>query len=463
MYLPTVLVAQFPTPTAWSPCGTSCPDNAFAVLSSSSAVVDDVARPLREALTVVLWAAAAALLFARARQGGKWRRWTIAPVLTIAVARTATFLLYVLGRRMDPNSGFVTVLGDVYLFSLPAITLAFAGGLLAQRLFTATALERLAQGLHVHATGREMRLAMSDALSDPGLSIVYRLGEPVGRWVDEQGRPVDAPEHEPGRAVTEVRVGGRLLAAIVYDADLVRDSALVAAATGYALTALENGHLLRELETSLQELSESRARLVAVADKERRKIERDLHDGAQQRLVALRVKLELAAEGVEPTSAEAAATMRGLEVDVDEAIDEVRLFARGIYPALLADRGLAEALRAVGSGAPIPTKVHTTGIGRYSPEIEGTVYFACAEALQNVAKHAPGASAVWITVADNGTLHFEVRDDGAGFDADEARWGTGLSNIHDRLSAVGGTLEVKSARGDGTRIRGTISRREAIS
>jgi signal transduction histidine kinase len=219
---------------------------------------------------------------------------------------------------------------------------------------------------------------------------------------------------------------------------------------------LDNQRLTAQARGLLHEVSESRARIQATADEERRRIERDLHDGAQQRLVALRIQLELEAEEAEPADAERAATLRRLGTDVEEAIDEVRSLARGIYPAALADRGLADALRAAALRSPVPTTVLAAGVGRYSREIETTAYFCCLEALQNAAKHAHGASAAVIELSDDGTLRVEVRDDGAGFDVATVDHGSGLVNMRDRLSAVGGELAAESSPGRGARIVITI-------
>jgi signal transduction histidine kinase len=226
--------------------------------------------------------------------------------------------------------------------------------------------------------------------------------------------------------------------------------AWVRAAHAYARVARENEQLVREL-------SASRARVLTVADHERRRIERDLHDGAQQRLVALQIRLALLREQIEPEAPESAAALRRFEGEIETASEEVRALAHGIYPPQLTERGLAHALRSAARGAPLPTTVHTEHIGRYGPAVESTVYFACMEALQNAAKHAHGATGVTIDVCENGRLRFEVRDDGPGFAPRErARDGSGLANLRDRLAAVGGELEIRSAPGDGTRVAGVI-------
>ncbi len=219
----------------------------------------------------------------------------------------------------------------------------------------------------------------------------------------------------------------------------------------------ENDRLVHDLSASLDELSQSRARLVTVADGERRRIERDLHDGAQQRLVAIQIHLALLRERLEDDAPESAAALQGIEDDVELATEEVRALAHGIYPPLLTERGLAEALQAAARSAPLPTSVRIAAIGRYDPEVESTVYFACMEALQNAAKHAGGASGVTIEVSDNGRLRFEVRDDGAGFAPGRMPSdGSGLANLHDRLAAVGGEIAIESSPGDGTRVAGVI-------
>ena len=199
-------------------------------------------------------------------------------------------------------------------------------------------------------------------------------------------------------------------------------------------------------------------RIVAAADGERRRIERDLHDGAQQRLVALRVKLDLLTEAVARDPEAAREQIGALEADVDATIDEVRSFARAVYPPLLAERGLAEALRAAARRAPIQATIVARNVRRHRLEVESTVYFACVEALQNASKHANATSAR-ISLSDNHRLRFEVHDNGDGFNTRDASGGAGLTNLRDRLAAVGGTLEVRSAPGKGTTVIGVVPNR----
>jgi signal transduction histidine kinase len=454
LYLPTALLAQFPTPSPWATCGTSCPSNAFALTGHSPVWIDDFVRPLREVLASLLYAAVAVVLVRRTLRAAALTRRVLAPVAAVAVYRTLGLAAYQALRAGGVESAAVDVVGWLYTLTLPLITVAFGAGLLSQRLFVADALERITLGLREHADAGALREALARALGDPSLRIVYWLPGEQGRWVDESGWPIKPPEAERGRAVTEITVDGRRLAAVSHDSGL--DPILVRAAGAHALTTLENERLLGRLHTSLDELAGSRARIAAVADRERRKIERDLHDGAQQRLVALRIKMEMVAERLDEEAPESAADIRRLEGDVDSTIDEVRSFARGIYPPLLAERGLSEALRAAGRGSPIPTIVNAREIKRHRPEIEATVYFACMEALQNAVKHAVGATGVVITLSENPRLRFEVRDDGKGFVVPTAPNGNGLTNLRDRMAAVGGEVEVRSTIGEGTTVSGVV-------
>jgi signal transduction histidine kinase len=228
--------------------------------------------------------------------------------------------------------------------------------------------------------------------------------------------------------------------------------------------ALHNVRLDSQLEASLdevkrrtEEVTASRARVVSAADAERRRIERDLHDGAQQQLVALCANLRLARELAGSDPAQATALLEELGHDIEAALNELRELAHGIYPPLLADRGLPEALSAVGRRAAVRTRVEAEGIGRYPPQVESTVFFCCLEALQNVGKHAGDVGSATIRVWEKeGGLLFEVSDDGAGFDPAAAARGAGLTNMTDRLGAIGGTLRIESSPGRGTRIAGAI-------
>jgi PAS domain S-box-containing protein len=224
---------------------------------------------------------------------------------------------------------------------------------------------------------------------------------------------------------------------------------------GVTLMALENQRLEAEARASLRELTDSRRRILTAIDRDRLRIERDLHDGAQQRLIALKVVADRGAERASDDADEAAELFRRIGSDASAALDEVRALARGVYPALLVDHGLVEALRDAASRSPIDAQVRARGVRRYPQEVEAAVYFCCLEALQNAEKHS-GATAVTIDLIGEGELRFEVRDDGRGFDADAEWHGAGLGNMSDRVAAVGGKLRVDSVPGAGTRVAGRV-------
>jgi signal transduction histidine kinase len=215
--------------------------------------------------------------------------------------------------------------------------------------------------------------------------------------------------------------------------------ALVAAAAGVLLVRRRYEELLRQLE-------ESRMRIARAADLERSRIERDLHDGAQQRLIGLRIKLSIAEELEDPSQ-----TLHELGSEVELALEEIRQIAHGVYPPLLSDRGLGDALKALATELPLPVQLAIADVDRKPPEVETAVYFACREAAQNALKH--GAKQLWIALTEHG---FEVRDDGPGFTPPTGTFNGGLRNMRDRIEAVGGQLAIDSAPGRGTRVRGVI-------
>jgi signal transduction histidine kinase len=253
-----------------------------------------------------------------------------------------------------------------------------------------------------------------------------------------------------------VLVDGRRLAAVVHDAALAPDTSLVRAAASYGLVVLENTRLIGELRSSLQRLYESESRSAVAARDERERIERDLHDGAQQRLVALRIRLELLAEGLNGDAPDRVGELVALAGQVEKTIDDVRSLAHEPYPDALARHGLAEALRSAATGAPVQTSVISHEIGRFDPEIEKTVYFSCLEAAQNAVKHARGATHITIVLDRGDGLRFEVRDDGAGFPGGPRANGAGLPNIAERVESVHGRLTIVSVPGAGTSVIGTI-------
>jgi signal transduction histidine kinase len=223
--------------------------------------------------------------------------------------------------------------------------------------------------------------------------------------------------------------------------------------------ASQAGLVLRNVRL-IEELRASRQRLVAAQDEERRRLERNLHDGAQQQLVALGVQLGLTQRLAAKDAPQVAEMLGALQSQVSSALDDLRDLARGIYPPLLADRGLLAALEAQARKSPVPVDVLADGVGRFSQEIEAAVYFSCLEAIQNVAKYAAASRAVVRLGTDRGELTFQIEDNGTGFDPVSIGYGTGLQGMADRVDALGGSLEVDSAPGYGTRVTGRIPIRE---
>jgi signal transduction histidine kinase len=455
LFLPTALLAPFPHPSQWSMCTSGCPRNVFSLRDSSPALVQNGILPLREVLVVLVFAATAAVLLKRASRAGPLLGQLYAPIAAFAVLQTLIFAVYFPLRAVSPHSEILTTVSWIFVLSLPFIGVACGSGRVYRRIHTANVLERMSDGLARSANPDDVRGALATALGDPGLRVLHSFPGDSRAWVDERGSPVELERMGRGQRTTRIS-SGRWQIAVLHDPSLLEDRTLVLNAGSYALAALENLSLTDELHHSLEDLAETRAGRVTAEHDARQKIERDLHDGTQQRLVALRVKLGLAASTLERRDPAGAETLHGLESDVEATIDEVRLLAHGIYPPLLARTGLRDALRAAARVATLPTVVRAENLSRYSPEIETTVYFSCSEALQNAAKHAPKSTLVTIRVWQDHELHFEVSDDGPGFDAPATRYGTGLRNLGDRLSAVGGSVKIQTAPGQGTVVEGSI-------
>jgi signal transduction histidine kinase len=454
LYLPTALLVEaYPEPFPFGSCGLDCPANAFMVASEQPAFVDDVVRPLRDLISIALYAAVLVILVRRYRASTQLMRLTLLPVIAVGLLRAVCFITYTSLRRADPASSLLDAIAWVYQWTLPAVAVAILVGLLRSRLYAGEALQRLAVRLRHHAGPAEVTEALRETMEDPSLELV--LGEGPQRPFDAEWSAVIRPAQGPERMVTEVQDEDGRVVALIHDSALRDQEEFLRAAGSIALGSLENQSLVAQVEASVQELSESRARIQAAADNERRRIERDLHDGAQQRLVALRIRLGLAGELMREDPGKGPELVRELGAEAEEALEEIRSLAHGVYPSLLADQGLTEALRALARNGSLVSQVDGS-VGRFAPEIESAVYFCCLEALQNVTKHAVGATAVTISIVENEGLHFEVVDDGAGFELDQVRPGAGLTNMRDRLAVFGGELVIGSTLGVGTRVSGIV-------
>lgn len=308
-------------------------------------------------------------------------------------------------------------------------------------------------------------------LSEQERSVVARASISGGTWLDVWLKQLSPGVDRALLRVAPIAHGGELLGLIVLErrADSSPhtddDDRVVTELARQVGLALHNVQLDSALQQSLADLRqanlqlmESRLRIVSAGDLERRKLERNLHDGAQQHLVAMAVKLRLVEELIEDEPAEATAVIAELRDNLKSAITELRALAHGIFPPLLASGGLAEALPAAANRSALLTSVETEGVGRYPAEVESSVYFCCLEAMQNAAKHAGADAELLVSVQEQaGVLRFTVADDGVGFDlGDEPAAGHGFVNMSDRLGALGGRLVVASAPGRGTSVSGEI-------
>ncbi len=337
------------------------------------------------------------------------------------------------------------------VLALAALPLALLWGLLRARLARVHVGELV---VHLEETGPgglrdELALALEDRTLELGLWLPER-----DEYVDAAGSAFLVPDDGPTRAVTLIEHEGEPLAVLVHDPTLREEPKLVEAVAAAARLALVNARLHAEVRAQLETVQESRARIVSAADEERRRIERDLHDGAQQRLVALALELraaqrQLGASGDPDVERILSSTADELQV----AVEELRELAQGIHPGILTQGGLAHALEQLAARAPLPVTVDATD-ERFAPEVEAAAYFVACEALTNVVKHAGATSASIAARRDDRLLVIEVSDDGAG--GAEQGGGSGLRGLTDRVEARGGALIVDSLAGSGTRVRGEI-------
>jgi signal transduction histidine kinase len=327
------------------------------------------------------------------------------------------------------------------------VPLAILAGIVRGRLARASVAELLHE-LETARTPGALRDALRHALGDPTLRLAYWVSDSRG-FVDLRGRPFELPWEGSNQVATRVERDGRCVAAIVHDASLRDAPELLEAVTSAAGLALENERLQAELRSHLDELRESRARIVEAGDAERRRLERNLHDGAQQRLVAMSLRLRLieAKIGTDPEGA--APIVAELREELTEALEELRELARGIHPAILSDRGLRPALEAAAARSPVPVELSTPA-ERLPPPVEAAIYYVVSEALANVAKYARASSVTVEVARANGRVVAAIADDGVG-GADPST-GSGLRGLADRVAALDGRLHVDSAPARGTRI-----------
>ena len=397
-------------------------DRAGTLRVTTDGAIADAGLWVQGAAGLALLAATAALLIRRLRAASAAERRTLAPLAGYGIAALAICAAGVVaansaGDRLQPWAGVLQVAA---LLGLP---LAFLAGLLRGAFARAGELEELAAGLAETSGAGSVEAALARALGDPGLRLAYRRD--TGEWVDALGAPIAVPPPLPLRSA-EAAVDGRTVGAVVYDGSLIADERLVGSAAGLAALAI---------------------------DDERRRIARDLHDGAQQRIVLLGLEAQQLARRTE--DADAATRAAALSEGMAAVLDELRGLVHGLMPPTLAERGIEPAARWLAGRMPIPVQVESTGLnGRLPGEVESTAYFVIAESLANSVKHADASSASVTIESAGGALTVEVRDDGAG--GASLGGGTGLRGLADRVGALGGGLDVASPHGGGTVVRARI-------
>jgi signal transduction histidine kinase len=334
--------------------------------------------------------------------------------------------------------------------SLVALPFAFLAGLLRSRLARA-GVGDLVLELRSATNATDVQTAVGRAVGDPGLVLAYWLPDEK-RYVSPEGRPVELPADH--RGVRIVEHDGERVAALIYDASLEDERELLDSVTATAAMALENARLQTEAMKHLAELRASRARIVEAGDEERRRLERNLHDGAQQRFVTLSIALALVEQRLEDDPAGAGQLLTEARKDLVEGLDELRELAHGIHPAVLSQGGLGNAVETLAARSPVPVTLDVALPERLPEPVAIAGYFVVSEALTNVAKYAHASAAVVALELADETLVLEVRDDGVG--GAEPNIGSGLRGLTDRVEALGGRLSVRSPPGKGTTVRAEI-------
>jgi signal transduction histidine kinase len=416
-------------------------------VAANESMVHLVAAAQRVAGAVIA-AAILAVMVRRWVRASPPRRRLIAPVYFASALCGAAGLLSTVAVDLFDNRGLYRVLITVFTVSFALLPILFLFGVLGTRLRAAPVVGMLAELSHA-PTGTDLEQLLRAALKDPSLTLVrFPLSRPANT----------APESEvglgPTRAVTPIEIGDRRLGLLVHDPALADDEPALAAVTDAAALALQNQQLSTDVADRLGELQQAAARLVDATDQARRRIERDLHDGAQQQLLAVALRLRLVEQQL-AASPDASALVAASAQDLEVAVGDLRSLARGLHPALLAEAGLAAAVLTLADRCPVPVDVRVDRLPPAPAAIETTAYFIVAEALTNIAKHA-GASHAWVQAAVDGHwLRIEVGDDGVG--GTTLAVGGGLQGLRDRARAVSGELTVTPAgAAGGTTVRALL-------
>jgi signal transduction histidine kinase len=438
-------------------CGNVFPEILFAAPASTDVFVlhrdalqHDVAQTVQQSVNVALSAVVVGVLALHYRHGTQPARRALAPAFWASGPMLLAVIFLSIPALITSAPWLQNVLPIASPIALASLPVTFVIGLLRSRLSVA-AIGHLVVELGASPPADALRAALARTLHDPSLTVAYRVPRRQG-WVDGDGHPTTLPDPSSARTFTLLERHGQPVAALVHDRSLEDDPTLVAGVAAAASLAIENERLQATVRARLAQVRESRARLVTVADEERRRLERDLHDGAQQRLVALSMSLGLIGQHLDAgETAKAREVVQAAEGQLRTALSELRELAAGIRPAILTDAGLAAALEALAERAPIPVIVRADIEGRLPDAVEAAAYFAVCESLTNVVKHGGAASATVDAQVTAGRLTLVVADDGIG--GVRMTRGGGLRGLVDRIGALDGTVDVESPLGGGTRVR----------
>ncbi|HEY1509297.1 MAG TPA: histidine kinase [Solirubrobacteraceae bacterium] len=426
-------------------CAPHCPHNAFFV-GASPGLAQALEAGVRFGYTVMLVGVVLLLLGRLLAATGPMRRMLL-PVLLASILYAGALAVYLAAQSQGQRT--IAATGWVVIVTVPLIPLALLLGLMRERLFVRSALARLVTALPGLRDSGAVGDAMSAAFKDESLQVLS-WSATENSYVDSDGGRVEFPAPGAALAVTELQRDGGPPTAIVYDSALAEDGRFIRAIAEAAMLGVQNTRLEADLQRS-------QLALVQTASLTRERLSRDLHDGAQQHLIAALLRVELTADAIDAGSGDITAMVRRIGGDVEEALDALRRLSQGMSPPLLARYGLDQALGAAALRVPLPTTVTAPGIARYGSEIEAAVYFSCVEALQNAAKHAGPNASINLTLSDDhGILRFEVADTGIGFDQHLTNGGSGLTHIRDRVEAVRGHVTISSTPDHGTSISAAI-------
>jgi signal transduction histidine kinase len=423
------------------------PDNLLEVVTEPGAAGTLLDVQL-VALSVFCLAGVAVLAARRLGAGRPLRRSLALLVDAFALGLVMIAALFLTGAFEGP--GFETIRRATF-FVIGLAPAAFLVGLLNARL-ARSALGDLLLEMRAKPAPADLRDALARALRDPSLMLLYWLPE-YDSWADVEGRAMELPGREDGRAVTLIDRDGARMAALIHDASLQDEPELLEAVSAAAGIALETGRLHAELAARLDELRGSRVRVIEAGQKERQRLERNLHDGAQQRLVALSLELTRLKKRLE-ADPEATARIDHARSEIAMSLDELRDVAHGLHPAVVSGHGLAVALESLVARAPVPVRLTVELEERLPEQLEVAAYYLVSESLANIGKHAQATSATIDVSRRNGDVVVEIADDGIG-GADTER-GSGLRGLADRVEALDGRLRVWTPIGHGTRVKAEI-------